>query len=589
MLRMSQLFGRTLRQAPVGTELTSHRLMLRAGLVRFLGAGLYSYLPLGWRAARKIEAILREEMDALGAQEMMMPVLHPAELWKVTGRWDSVGPALMRVADRGDREYALAMTHEEVVAQLARREIRSYRDLPRVVYHIQTKVRDEPRPRGGLLRVREFRMKDAYSLDRDAEGLDTFYPRIIEAYDRIFARCGLDPILVEADTGMMGGVDSHEFMLAHPDGEDTFIHCETCDYAANVERAEFQLPQVESEPLQEPVRAGTPGCETIADVADFVGVPIEKTLKAVFYTTGDGDLVLVVIRGDLEVNEAKLRKLVPGAALEPALEEDVRNVGAEPGYGSPVGLDVRRALGDSGVLVVADRSIRKGSNFVAGANRHGYHLVGVNYPRDFAVTTVVDVAQAKAGHLCPRCEGTLVARAGIELGHCFKLGTHYAEAVGASYLDADGDEHPIVMGSYGIGVGRLMAAVIEEHHDDHGIIWPPALAPFDVYLLTLGTDQEVWEQAEFFCARLEEAGLDVLLDDREESAGVKFTDADLVGCPVRATVSRRSLERGGVELKARWAEGVQVFEFESVVDAARDLMRGFQSVGESSASETIRS
>ncbi len=589
MLRMSRLFGRTLRQAPAGTELTSHRLMLRAGLVRFLGAGLYSYLPLGWRAARKIEAILREEMDALGAQEMMMPVLHPAELWKVTGRWDSVGPALMRVTDRGDREYALAMTHEEVVAQLARREIRSYRDLPRVVYHIQTKVRDEPRPRGGLLRVREFRMKDAYSLDRDAEGLDRFYPRIIEAYDRIFARCGLDPISVEADTGMMGDADSHEFMLPHPDGEDTFIHCETRDYAANVERAEFQLPQVESEPLQEPARVGTPGCETIADVADFVGVPIEKTLKAVFYTTGDGDLVLVVIRGDLEVNEAKLQKLVPGAALEPALEEDVRNVGAEPGYGSPVGLDVRRALGDTGVLVVADRSIRKGSNFVAGANRHGYHLVGVNYPRDFAVTILVDVAQAEAGHLCPRCGGTLVARSAIELGHCFKLGTHYAEAVGASYLDADGDEHPIVMGSYGIGVGRLMAAVIEEHHDEYGIIWPPALAPFEVYLLTLGTDQEVRERAEFFCAGLVEAGLDVLLDDREESAGVKFTDADLIGCPVRATVSRRSLERGGVELKARWAEGVQVFEFENVVDAARDLMRGFQSVGESSASETIRS
>jgi prolyl-tRNA synthetase len=572
---MSQLFGRTLRKAPAGTELTSHKLALRAGLVRFLGAGLYSYLPLGWRVARKIEGILREEMNAIGAQEMKMPVLHPAELWKATGRWDSVGPALMRVTDRRDREYALAMTHEEVVAELARQEILSYRDLPKVVYHIQTKVRDEPRPRGGLLRVREFRMKDAYSLDADAAGLDAFYPRVIEAYERIFTRCGLDPISVEADTGMMGGADSHEFMLPHPDGEDTFIHCKSCDYAANAERAEFELPEVEAEPLEEAVQVATPGCETIADVADFVGVPTRKTLKAVFYTKGDGELVLVVIRGDLEVNETKLRNLLDGSALEPAMAEDVRSVGAEPGYGSPVGLNVRRSLDDSGVLVVADRSIQRGINFVAGANRHGYHLVGVNYPRDFAVTIMEDIAQAEAGHLCPNCEGTLVAESAIELGHCFKLGTHYAEAVGATYLDPDGEEHPIVMGSYGIGVGRLMAAVIEAHHDDYGIIWPPALAPFDVYLLTLGTDQETQERAESVCAELEEGGLEVLFDDREESAGVKFTDADLTGCPVRATVSRRSLERGGVELKARWADDMAVVKSDDLVDAAKQLVGSF--------------
>jgi prolyl-tRNA synthetase len=577
MLRMSQLFGRTLRKAPAGTELTSHKLVLRSGLVRFLGAGLYSYLPLGWRVARKIEEILREEMDAIGAQEMKMPVLHPAELWKATGRWDSVGPALMCVTDRGDREYALAMTHEEVVAELARQEILSYRDLPKVVYHIQTKVRDEPRPRGGLLRVREFRMKDAYSLDADAAGLDAFYPRVIEAYERIFTRCGLDPISVEADTGMMGGADSHEFMLPHPDGEDTFIHCEICDYAANAERAEFELPEVEVEPLEEPVQVATPGCETIADVADFVGVPTRKTLKAVFYSKDDGELVLVVIRGDLEVNETKLRNLLDGAALEPATAEDVRSVGAEPGYGSPVGLNVRRSLDDTGVLVVADRSIQRGSNFVAGANRHGYHLVGVNYPRDFTVTIVDDIAQAEAGHLCPKCEGALVAESAIELGHCFKLGTRYAEAVGATYLDPDGEEHPIVMGSYGIGVGRLMAAVIEEHHDDYGIVWPPALAPFDIYLLTLGTDEEAQERAESACAELEDGGLEVLFDDREESAGVKFTDADLIGCPVRATVSRRSLERGGVELRARWADDMEVVKFDGLADAARVLVGSFQS------------
>ncbi len=575
MQRMSQLFGRTLRKAPTGTELTSHELALRAGLVRFLGAGLYSYLPLGWRVARNIEAILRQEMDALGAQEMKMPVLHPAELWKATGRWDRVGPALMRVTDRGDREYALAMTHEELVVELARQEIQSYRDLPRVVYHIQTKVRDEPRPRGGLLRVREFRMKDAYSLDRDRAGLDAFYPRMMEAYQRVFARCRLDPVSVEADTGMMGGADSHEFMLPHPDGEDTFIRCGTCDYAANAERAEFQLPEVESEPLEEPEQVATPGCETIADVADFVGVPTRKTLKAVFYTRGDGELVLVLIRGDLEVNETKLANLLDGATLEPALEEDVRRAGAEPGYGSPVGLNVRGSLDDVGVLVVADRSIEKGRNFVAGANRPGYHLVGVNYPRDFAVTTLDDIAQAKDGYLCPRCEGTLIAEAAIELGHCFKLGTHYAEAVGATFLDPDGEEHPVVMGSYGIGVGRLMAAVVEEHHDDYGIIWPPALAPFDVYLLTLGTDEETQERADLFCAELEDAGLDVLFDDREESAGVKFTDADLIGCPVRATVSRRSLEQGGVELKARWTRDAQVVRIEDLAAAVNALISTF--------------
>jgi prolyl-tRNA synthetase len=481
----------------------------------------------------------------------------------------------MSLTDRGDREYALAMTHEEVVAELARQEIQSYRDLPKAVYHIQTKVRDEPRPRGGLLRVREFRMKDAYSLDADAEGLEAFYPRVIAAYERVFARCGLDPISVEADTGMMGGADSHEFMLSHPSGEDTFIRCDACDYAANAERAEFRLPEVEPEPLEEPVEVATPGCETIADVAEFVGVPTRKTLKAVFYSGEDGELVLVMIRGDLEVNETKLRNLLNGATLEPALWDDVEAVGAEPGYGSPVGLRVRESLEDTGVLVVADRSIEAGSNFVAGANRHGYHLVGVNYPRDFSVTILDDIAQAKGGQLCSECGGPLAAESAIELGHCFKLGTHYAESVGATYLDASGSEHPIVMGSYGIGVGRLLAAVIEMHHDDYGIIWPPALAPFDVHLLTLGTDQEPLERAESFCAQLEAAGLEVLFDDREESAGVKFTDADLIGCPVRGTVSRRSLGKGGVELKARWGDDRHVVKPGHLVEQVEQMLQDF--------------
>ena len=597
-MRMSQLFGHTLRESPAGTELVSHQLALRAGLVRFLGAGLYSYLPLGWRVARKIEAILREEMDAIGAQEMLMPVMHPAELWQATGRWDSVGPALMRVRDRSGRDYALAMTHEEVVAELTRREVQSYRDLPRAVYHIQTKVRDEPRPRGGLLRVREFRMKDAYSLDADFDGLDDFYPRILSAYQRIFARCDLHPVPVEADTGMMGGADSHEFMLPHPDGEDTIIRCPSCGYAANVERAEFRLPPVEPQPPEEPRAIATPGCETIADVAAFVGVPTSQTLKAVFYTLSlpqaenlreAQELGFVVIRGDLEVNETKLCNLLGGGELRAATDEEIYTAGAEPGYASPRGLQVRETRDGPGVLVVADRSVEVGSNFVAGANRPGYHLTGVNYPRDFAVTILADIAQAQAGHLCARCDGTLATESAIELGHCFKLGTRYSDAVGATYVDPEGRERPVVMGSYGIGVGRLMAAVIETHYDEHGIVWPPVLAPFDVYLLVLGTDEQVHDQAEAAYVQLQEAGFEVLYDDREESAGVKFADADLIGCPVRVTVSRRSLKAGGVEPKARWAEERRVVAPESLENEVRRMLGEFQPPNERPARVTMRS
>ncbi len=574
-MKMSQLFGHTLRKPPSDATLTSHQLAMRAGLVRFLGSGLYSYLPLGWRVARKIEAILREEMDALGAQEMLMPVVHPAELWQATGRWDSVGPALVRVQDRSGRDYALAMTHEEVVAELARREVQSYRDLPRVVYHIQTKVRDEPRPRGGLLRVREFRMKDAYSLDADTEGLNAFYPQILASYERVFARCDLHPVPVEADTGMMGGADSHEFMLPHPAGEDTILRCKSCGYAANAERAEFRLAAVEPQPLDEPTPVATPGCATIADVAAFIGVPTAQTLKAVLYTM-DHELVFVLIRGDLEVNETKLQNVLGGGELQPATEKHIRAAGAEPGYASPVGLEVRKSRNGRGVLVVADRSVEAGFNFVVGANQSGYHLTGVNYPRDFAITVLADFAQAQDGYPCPRCDGTLASESAIELGHCFKLGTRYTDSVGATYLDPEGKERPIVMGSYGIGVGRLLAAVIENHHDEHGIIWPPAVAPFDVHLLTLGTDEAVHAQGEQVYEQLHDAHLDVLYDDREESAGVKFADADLVGCPVRVTVSRRSLKAGGCEVKARWAEERHVVTSEELIQQVRQMIAGWK-------------
>ncbi len=588
-MRMSQLFGQTLRQAPSDTELASHQLALRAGLVRFLGAGIYGYLPLGWRVARKIEAILREEMDALGAQEMLMPVLNPADLWRATGRWETVGPALFRLRDRAGRDYALAMTHEEVIAELARREILSYRDLPRVVFHIQTKIRDEARPRGGLLRVREFRMKDAYSMHADSDGLDLFYPQMVAAYGRVFARCDLPYVRVEADSGMMGGSASDEFMLPDPGGGDTIVQCTSCAYSANTEHATFRLPACQPSSVEEVRVVATPGCRTIADVAAFIGVPTSGTLKAVLYSTDRDGLVFVVIRGDLEINERKLQNLLGEGELRPATDEEIRAVGAEPGYASPVGLRVRETREGTEVLVVGDPSIKAGGNFVAGANRDGYHLTGVNAGTDFTVTLLADVAQANSGHLCPCCDGALLAQPAIELGHCFKLGTRYSEAVGATYLDAAGDARPVVMGSYGIGVGRLMAAVIETHHDDHGIVWPPSLAPFEVHLLTLGTDEAVHATAEAAYAQLQAAGVEVLFDERGESAGVKFADADLIGCPVRATVSRRSIKGGGIELKARRASECWVAPAEGLAQEVLRFASGPASELPASASVTMRS
>jgi prolyl-tRNA synthetase len=588
-MRLSQLFGQTLRQAPADTELASHQLALRAGLVRFLGAGIYSYLPLGWRVARNIETIFREEMDALGAQEMLMPVLNPAALWQATGRWDSVGPALVRLQDRGGRDYALAMTHEEVVADLARREILSYRDLPRIIYHIQTKVRDEARPRGGLLRVREFRMKDAYSLHADTNGLDETYGQIVAAYERIFGRCGLAHIRVEADSGMMGGAASDEFMLPHPNGEDTTVRCMACSYAANMEQATFTLPEQPPGPAADMAPIETPGCTTIADVAAFVGVPTEATLKAVLYTRDDVGLVFVVIRGDLEINERKLQNLLGGAELRAATDEEIRAVGAEPGYASPVGLPVRETRDGPGVLVIGDRSIETGADFVAGANRAGFHLTGVNARRDFAVTLLADVAQARDGLPCPHCSAPLATQPTIELGHCFKLGTRYSETTGATFLDPSGATRPIVMGSYGIGVGRLLAAILETHHDEQGIIWPPSLAPYSVHLLSLGTDERVHAAAEAAYTQLRAAGLETLFDEREESAGVKFADADLIGCPVRATVSRRSLKNGGIELKARWRAERDAVPPERLVDESRQILDSYASDGFPAASATMRS
>ena len=564
-MRMSQLFGNTLRENPADAEMPSHQLLVRAGMIRPLAAGIYSYLPLGWRVLRKIEAIMRQEMEAVGAQDMMMPVVHPAELWQATGRWQSIGPNMGRLRDRAGRDLVLAVTHEEVVADLARHEVRSYRQLPRLVFHIQTKFRDELRPRGGLVRVREFTMKDAYSLDADWQGLDAAYLKMYQVYANIFRRCNVETLVVQADVGQMGGSASQEFMALNEHGEDTLILCPACGYAANVERATFAKPEVERQPEGDAEEMATPGCKTIADVAAFVGVPTHQTLKAVFYVTADGEFIFAVIRGDLDVNETKLRNLLGGAEFGPATDAEIVAIGAVPGYASPRGL--------TGVRVIADDSVYLGNNFVAGANREGYHLLNVNYPRDFEAELVADFALARAGDACPTCGAALTEARGIELGHLFKLGTRYSEALGATYLDADGQARPIVMGSYGIGTGRLMAVVVEQHHDEHGIIWPVEIAPYHVHLINLGRDaeEEATKTAETLYTDLLAQGFEVLYDDRDERAGVKFNDADLIGVPVRVTVSRRSLAQNGVEVKRRDASERTIVSLDDLAGEIRRL------------------
>ncbi len=566
-MRLSTMFGRTLREIPADAELISHQLSVRAGLIRQVAAGIYTYLPLGWRVLRKIEQIMREEMDAIGGQELLMPVVHPAELWRATGRYDAAapGPALLRFKDRGGHDMVLAMTHEEVVADLARQELHSYRQLPLMVYHIQTKFRDEPRSRGGLIRVREFTMKDAYSIHVSFDSLDGYYPRMYQAYVNIFSRCRLETISVEADTGIMGGATSHEFMALNQAGEDTLILCSGCDYAANAQRAQFVKGEGVKGPEAPLERVPTPGATTIAAVAQMLGVETRQTLKVVFYSAPDEQVVVAVIRGDLEVNETKLSNALGGVELHVSTEEELEAAGIVAGYASPVGL--------SGPKAIADDSIHTGSNFVAGANQAGYHFRNVNYPRDMSVDAVADIALARSGDPCPRCGEPLKCARGIELGHLFKLGTKYSAAVGATVLDRDGIAKPLVMGSYGIGTGRLMACIIEQHHDEKGIIWPTSVAPFQVHIVSLGTNRPALvEAAEALYERMTNAGFEVLYDDREESAGVKFNDADLIGIPVRLTISRRTMERGSLEIKPRWSDEAHMVPESEVEVAIHEML-----------------
>ncbi len=542
-VRWSRYFLPTWKEEPAEADLPSHKLMLRAGLIRPLAAGIYTYLPLGWRALRKVEAIVREEMDAIGGAELHMPVVHPAELWAKTGRLVDAGEILIRFQDRAGREMVLGPTHEEVVTDLARREIQSWRQLPLMLYQIQTKFRDEPRSRGGLVRVREFTMKDGYSFHEDLADLDRYYPEVYQAYLRIFRRCGLATVPVEADSGMMGGTGSHEFMLASEHGEDTFVRCEGCGYAANREGAVAAKDADLDEALRAVEEVATPGCETIEAVARALGVPTSKTAKAVFYRAA-GEVVFVVVRGDLEVNEAKLARVLGAGDLRPATEDDIRATGAVPGYASPIGV--------TGARVVVDDSIAGARNLVAGANREGFHLRNVNFGRDFQASVVADVALARDGDRCLRCGGTLRVERGIELGHIFKLGTKYSQALEATFLDREGRARPLVMGCYGIGIGRLLAAVLEAHHDRDGIVWPGSVAPFHVLVAVLNPKEpEPLAYAASVAEHLAQAGLDVLLDDRERTAGEKFHDAKLLGIPVLAVIGPRGLRKGEVDLERR--------------------------------------
>jgi len=563
-MRVSRLFGKTLRDDPAEAELVSHKLMLKAGMIYQAAAGIYGYMPLAWRSLKKIEQIIREEMDAAGGQEIHLPVLQPRDLWQMSGRDEMMGPELFRVTDRRDREMVLAPTHEELLTNMVKANVNSYRDLPMTIYQIQTKFRDEPRPRGGLIRVREFDMKDAYSFDADEEGLDLSYQAMVQAYKNIFARCGLDAIIVDADSGAIGGKDSQEFILLADAGEDTIILCPTCDYAANGEKAVFKketLPTKNELPLEE---VATPGVKTIQELAKYLGVSESKTLKGVFYIA-DGQFTFVVIRGDLDVNEVKLNNALGAIDLRLATPQEVTAAGVVAGSASPVGL--------KGTRIVADDSIELGSNFVVGANKDGYHFNNANVPRDFKADTITDIAMAQAGYACPNCDASLQTRRGIEVGHVFKLGTRYSDIQEATYPDRDGESHPIMMGCYGIGVGRLLAASIEQHNDENGILFPKPIAPYDVQLVGLNMqNDEVTDAANTLYEELTAAGLSTLYDDRSETAGVKFNDADLLGLPVRVVVSPRNLKQGIVEIKERSSDDPMTVPSDEAVDVIRRLI-----------------
>ncbi len=572
-MRYSKLLSRTLRQAPSDAETPSHQLLLRAGLVQQVAAGIYAMLPIGWRAMRKIEQVVREEIDAAGGQEVRLPSMQPVELWAASGRLQTYIPPPFIVKDRRERELVLAPTAEEVVTELFRQQVQSYRELPVLAYQIGNKFRNEVRSRGGLIRLREFVMKDAYSFHADWEDLGRTYDRMYVAYENIFRRCGVPAIAVYADSGGIGGKDSQEFMHLTEVGEDQVLRCDHCDYAANEEKADHKkrdLPPEELLPVEE---LATPGLKTIDELAKFVDVPAERTLKAVFYAAS-GEPVFVAIRGDLEVNETKLRNALGGADVRLMTDKEVAGVGFVAGSASPAGLKERAKRP---IRIVADDSAMAAHNLIGGANKPDLHLRNLNHGRDWQADIVADIALAKEGYPCPRGDGgTLSVSRGIEIGHIFKLGTVYTtpDKLDATFLDAEGKAQPAVMGCYGIGIDRLLATVIEANHDERGIVWPAEVAPFAVHLVSLNADKPaVREAADRLYEELTARGVDVLYDDREESPGVKFADADLLGMPLRVTVSPRTLEKDAIELKRRTEKDTSLVPLAEAVEKVADLSR----------------
>ena len=565
-MRWSRLFIPPLRDAPSEAEVASHKLLLRAGMIRQLSAGVYSHLPLARRTLIKIEAIVREEMNRIGAQEFHLPALHPADLWKQSGRWEVMGDDMFRLRDRGGRDMCLGMTHEEVFTSISRDEVRSYRELPQLWYQIQTKFRDEPRPKSGLMRVRQFLMKDSYSFDLDREGLDASYELHKQAYCVIFERCGLDYLLVEAESGSMGGSESHEFVVRTDAGEDRVVSC-SCGYAANTDRARSRIEPVEDPDTDElPSEVHTPERKTIQEVSEFLGIPESRQIKSLVYLV-KGKANLILLRGDHQLNESKLGVQVGTDDFRPAHpEEIVEAFGADPGSLGPVGV--------GGMPIWADQALEGRRDLVCGANKDDYHLLHVSVGRDFEAP-YADLREVESGEACASCGQSLTVAKALEVGHIFKLGLRYSESMGASVLDQDGQEVPVTMGSYGIGIERIMAAAIELYHDDKGIVWPRSIAPFQVVITVLRvSDEGQMRTAESFCEFLEEKGVDCLLDDRDERPGVKFKDAELIGIPVRITVGNK-LRDGIVEIFSRKESKVQEVAQDQALDTVLELLRKY--------------
>ena len=566
-MRTSKLYAPTLRQTPAEAEVPSHQLMLRAGFIRKVAGGVYTYLPLAWRTLRKIEQIIREEMEAKDGQELALPIVQPAELWKETGRWEVFGEEMFRLVDRHNREFCLGPTHEEIITDLVRNEVRSYKQLPLLLYQIQNKYRDEIRPRFGLMRGREFIMKDAYSFDKDEAGLDKSYKDMYEAYSKIFSRCGLTFRPVEADGGAIGNATTHEFTVLAETGESDIVYCEKCDYAANAEKSELKVivaPEEEALPLE---KVHTPNAKTIEEVATFLDTPIEKTVKAVVFQNEKEQVICALVRGDHEVNDVKLQNITGAISLTMAEDSAISKVGGVAGFMSPIGLN-------KDVIVVADATVMEMHNAVCGANEQDYHYKNANPKRDFGDVIVADIRLIAEGDPCPHCGAPVKMTHGIEVGQVFKLGTKYSEALGATFLDENGKEKPLIMGCYGIGVSRTMAAAIEQFHDENGIIWPVAIAPFEVVIVPINAKDEAQMQiAEKLYADMKNAGIDVFLDDRKDRAGVKFKDADLIGYPVRITVSPKLLDENEVEIKVRKDGATSTVKVDICAETVKEMLK----------------